>query len=705
MVTLRSLALAVLLVLAAGRPVCAESSAPQSPPNSGPVRVISDIDEVTLDELLGGAVSIASGQLQRPEEAPSIVSVITDDEIRRRGARTLDDVLQTIPGFEVLIDNLGRSRIVARGVAESGNVLILFNGQRLNEGASGSAALINLEIPLHNIKRIEVIRGPGSALYGTSAFTAVINLVGYSAQDFHGMRVTGGSGSFGTQEYSFILGRSIGDAGLASSLQFVHADGPTFSVPADRQTLRDLASGTHLSLAPGLASKSRRSLDASVNLSIGTLRIDARFRAEEQGGYVGVFDILGPNNQLRNRQWLVSATDRLRPGEGWTFTPHASFTENRLGTRFDALPPGYVQPTLFGPLAFPDGLTVDTESPSRRFAADGTFEHRTRGRSQEMFGVSYEREWTFDVRTATNFDLLNFIPLPTLQRSAMTHLPLVSRQIASVFAQEIFNAGPLGITAGARFDHYSDFGNTMNPRAALVWRLPAGLYIKALYGEAFRAPSFFELYFDTGGFFSGDRGLLPHKLRTKELALLYARGRLRSSGNYFHSSTPNLILPASIVSTEALAATTRYVNTPGFDAQGVELELEQGIGIDEALTLNYTFQSPRDRATHRRAPDVPSHLANGAYTKQFGRYVSVTPVFQWRGARPRDRLDPRRPYPAYGILNVNVRLKNVFNTLEVAVTANNLFDKQYAAPSAVTGIPGDYPLPGGTAFLKAKYKF
>jgi iron complex outermembrane receptor protein len=682
----------------------AQPPATQPAAPSSSARTIDDIDEVSLDELLGGTISIASGRLQRPEEAPAIVSVITDDEIRRRGARTLDEVLQTIPGFEVLTDSVGRSRITVRGVAESANVLILFNGQRLGEATSGSALLVNVEIPLHNIRRIEVIRGPGSALYGTSAFTAVINLVSYSAPDFHGVRATVGGGTFGTQEYSAILGRNIGSVGLAASLQFVDAAGPDLPILADRQTVRDVVAGTRFSLAPGQAGTSSRSLDAAANVSIGTLRIDGRFRSEKRDGYVGIFDILGSNNRLNNAQWLVAATDQRRLGDHWTFTPRASFTQSRLGARFDALPPGFAQPTPFRDLVFPDGLTLDTESPSRRFAADGTLEHRTGQRSHEMFGASYEREWMFDVKTAANFDLLNFIPLPTLQPTARPHLRLVTRRIASIFGQEIFNAGRLGITAGVRLDHYSDFGTAANPRAAVVWRLPSGMYVKALYGEAFRAPSFLELYFDTGGFFEGDRNLRPQKLRTQELALVYTRRRLRLSGDYFHSSTRNLIVPATAVSAEALAATTRYVNTPGFDAQGVELELERGIGIDEWLTLNYTFQRPRDRATHLRAPDVPSHLANGAYTKQFGHYITVTPVFQLRGERPRDRLDPRPPYPAYALLNLNVRVKNVWNTLEVALTVNNLFDKRYASPSGVSGIPGDYPRSGRAVFLRAKYK-
>src|SRR5438128_3277104 len=170
-----------------------------------------DIDDLNLDDLLDVPISIAAGKVQRLEEAPSVVSVITADEIRRLGARTLEDVLQIIPGYEVLTDNQGRNRIGVRGVVTLGsseNVLVLFNGHRLNEHIFGGATVVNQEIPLYNIKQIEVIRGPGSALFGANAFVGVINIISYTAENFEGSEVSLGGSSFGTQEYSVVSGRT-----------------------------------------------------------------------------------------------------------------------------------------------------------------------------------------------------------------------------------------------------------------------------------------------------------------------------------------------------------------------------------------------------------------------------------------------------------------------------------------------------------------
>src|SRR5262245_32754390 len=107
--------LAVALAWLAGTDVSAQTppSTPQPPREGGG---FTDVDELRLEDLLDLTVSIAAGRIQPVEEAPGIVSVITDEDIRRMGAQTLSDVLAIIPGFEVLTDNSGRPRIAVRGI-------------------------------------------------------------------------------------------------------------------------------------------------------------------------------------------------------------------------------------------------------------------------------------------------------------------------------------------------------------------------------------------------------------------------------------------------------------------------------------------------------------------------------------------------------------------------------------------------------------
>src|SRR5207344_1888406 len=130
---------------------------------------------------------------------------------------------------------------------------------------NGGATVTNLDIPVHNLKQIEVIRGPGSALFGTNAFVGVINLVPYTTKNFSGVEVSAGAGSFGTGQASIVTGHTIGDLGVSTAWQFRESDGPRLVVPADAQTLVDrLVAPFGLrpaSLAPRTVADDRRSVD------------------------------------------------------------------------------------------------------------------------------------------------------------------------------------------------------------------------------------------------------------------------------------------------------------------------------------------------------------------------------------------------------------------------------------------------------------
>jgi len=143
-------------------------------------RDFKDFSEISLEELLSTNVTVASKTVEKPEEAPSSVTVFTQTDIRNMGITSLQELLNFVPGFQTTRDvEQGRAdRIVARGrgTALSESVLFLINGQRINDLYTGGASLLNRDIAVENIKQVEVIRGPGSALYGSNAFLGVVNI-------------------------------------------------------------------------------------------------------------------------------------------------------------------------------------------------------------------------------------------------------------------------------------------------------------------------------------------------------------------------------------------------------------------------------------------------------------------------------------------------------------------------------------------------
>lgn len=146
----------------------------------------SDLANLSLEELMNIKVSVASGTATSLKQAPGIVTVLTEDEIKSSGARDLIDVLNLVPGFQFGVDVFGVTSVAVRGLwGHEGKVLMLWNGHELNELLFSTLQFGN-HYPIHQIKRVEIMRGPGSALYGGNAELAVINVVTKSGADLNG---------------------------------------------------------------------------------------------------------------------------------------------------------------------------------------------------------------------------------------------------------------------------------------------------------------------------------------------------------------------------------------------------------------------------------------------------------------------------------------------------------------------------------------
>jgi iron complex outermembrane receptor protein len=685
---------------------------PQGPTVLERLGEFEDIEELDLDDLLRVTISIAAGRAQTLEEAPGIAGVLTAEEIRRLGARTLEDVLVTLPGIEVLRDGLGRGRIVVRGVpggvttGSSENVLVLYDGHRLNEDIDGGATIVNLDIPVANIKKIEIVRGPGSALFGANAFLGVINIVSQTSDDLNGVEVGIEAGSFTTVGGAVLVGKVVADLAFSGFVQYRSTEGPRLPVPADAWTRVDQAlaplGAPAASRAPGRTRDERRSLDVSLQATWRDLRLLVRGKDESSGGYVGFGDVLGTRNALDNRQLAVDASYRRAVGQIGELQARIAFTENRTGQFLDPLPPNSVLVRPDGTIVFaPEGILVDARLNSRRIGGELALD-KSLGKHHASVGLGLEREATFGLETRGNFDPLTRLPRPSFGPEPPL-IPESSRRVASAFLQDVYSPSPrVGLTAGLRWDHYNDFGGTLNPRLAAVIRFPKGLNLKLLYGRAFRSPTLLELFIDFPGF-KGNNRLEPATIETLEAALVYRRRNLRIGANYYANFLRNFIVSDRPFNP---AQDALIVNTPGIDARGLEIEARRSFGSRHALFANYAYQRPVDHSTKRRIADAPAHLANVGATVGLGDSVSLTPTVLWRGERLRAASDLRAPLGAYALVNVTLRARNLLgSTLEIDLIVRNLFDRTYADPSSPSGLPDDYPRPGRSAYLAATCKF
>ena len=196
---------------------------------------------LSIKELLSVTVQVASNNKEPAMLAPSSVTVFERSQILEMGVRSVEELLNFVPGFQtsrVTFLNQGY-RVSARGLVTgqpSYSVLFLMDGQRMNSDMSGGAMFDNRFITTANIERVEVIRGPGSAIYGSGAFSGVVNII--TTKDTNDAYVA--AGDFGSREF-YTNGSVASDAWKASGFVRFYKDeglnyGPELTTQIDPST-------------------------------------------------------------------------------------------------------------------------------------------------------------------------------------------------------------------------------------------------------------------------------------------------------------------------------------------------------------------------------------------------------------------------------------------------------------------------------------
>ena len=246
--------------------------APMSVMGGGEARATEPIEE-DIEQVYGrdeDTISIATGYRKPLDLAPSVATVITEEEIQAIGATTLGQVIETVAGIHTT--NAVDSVVTVRGITS--RVLVLLNNVPVAQGlfVNAFAQLDNIQI--NDIERIEVIRGPGSAVYGADAFAGVINIVTKTSKDINGTEVGARAGSFDTYDGWLLHGGEYGGFDVALSVSGRTTDGFDATVEADAQTAFDALFGTRASRAPGPLNVDKDLIDARAEVSRGpwTLR-------------------------------------------------------------------------------------------------------------------------------------------------------------------------------------------------------------------------------------------------------------------------------------------------------------------------------------------------------------------------------------------------------------------------------------------------
>jgi outer membrane receptor protein involved in Fe transport len=566
-------------------------------------------------------ISIATGSRRPIAKAPAVATVITAEDIKAMGATDLDEVLETVPGLHVARSPLGYNPIyIFRGIFSDFNaqVLVLINSIPITNLFHGDRNQVWGGMPVEAIARIEVIRGPGSALYGADAFAGVINIITKTTQDIEGTQIGFRPGSFDTWDAWALHGGSWGGFDVATILEYHDTDGQREIIEADAQTVFDNFFGTSASLAPGPVNLQRENFDARLDIACGDWRLRAGLqRRRNVGSGAGVALALDPNSRFASDRWNVDLTyHNPKLAENWDVTTQLSYfdTTQEIERNLVLFPPGTLLPigsdgniNLVNPrslVAFPEGFIGNPEVFERhaRFNMSAFYKGFERHTLHAGAGFNYGN--LYKTRETKNFGPGVIDGTVSPIGGALTNVsdtPFVflrerDRKNYYLFLQDEWRfANDWELTAGVRYDYYSDFGSTVNPRLALVWQTRYDLTTKLLYGRAFRAPSFAELGSFNNPVTIGNLNLDPETIQSLELAFDYRPAdKLRLGLNLFGYQWDDIIRFTPVAQ-----------NTGEQIGYGLELEADWQPTRTLRLLGNYSYQRSIDEATDEDAGNAP----------------------------------------------------------------------------------------------------
>jgi len=593
----------------------------------------------------------ASKHLQSASEAPASVTVVTADEIQKYGYRTLAEILQSVRGFYITFDR-DYSYVGVRGFGRLGDwnsrILLLVDGHRINDNILGQAMLgTEFLVDVDLIERVEIIRGPSSSLYGADAFFAVINVITRKPPQLKGVELSFEPASFGTYKGRASYGGQYRGVDMLLSGTFYNSQGQTLFYPQFNSP------ATNNGVTRNTDDENSQHILATISYHGFTLQ--GLFSARDRGVPTAYFGTIFNDPRTRNlddHQYL-NLSYQHSISEKWQLTAQTSYDQARLQA----------------PLAFSTGLpdgstTVDT------FSFRGNWWD---GEVKLSRTLLEKHKITLGTEIADNLrqDQGNYTPIGNI----FTTDPATS-VIWALYGQDEFAiTHQLTLSAGLRYDHYSNFGGTTNPRLGLIYHLFQPTTLKLLYGTAFRAPEPFEVTPGYGPFYDDNLGLKPETIRSVEGVVEQALGQhFRLSASVFQNRIENLIS----LETAASNGHAVYQNSDKARATGTEIELDGQSAGGVKGTVSYSYALVEDPATHQVLTNSPQHL---------GKLNLILPLVQQRlfaslGAQytsPRQTL-AGNTVSGFPTFNVTLLGHTLGRHLDLSTSVYNILDKKYFDP-------------------------
>ncbi len=638
--------------------------------------------EMNLEELLSVNITGATLREESIKTVPASTSVFTRAQIEALGLDYLHELLNLVPGFQSMRagDSPVSYAFSIRGRRQSGQsreVLLLVDGRVFTDPRSGGIEGAIHLYPLANIERVEVIRGPGSAIYGSGAFTGVINIV--SRKRVNQLAI--GVGENNQRNADINLSKTLGEWQTNLYTHVADDNGEQYVVGSE--TTRD----------------PRREIVMDWNIRYRNSGLQA-FYSEQQADD---FYVLEKINNDFNSYWQefhhLRFDQQLNPTDYWKINLAISHEKAAQELTGILMPAGTLA-TLSSPPSNAPILTkgvLSSEAYRLNLANDVDISNA----SSLQFGLEWQHQREINARSFNNYDLLQLMrrDFPVTYFGELRGEIQVgkenSRDITGIYAQWLYQFSErTRLTSGVRYDYYESLDTRVSPRFGLVHQLSRVHTLKLLYSEAFRAPTFGETDLQNNQFLIGNPNLESEVVKTTEIVWGGVWNRLTLGASVYQNYYEKPI------SAGFDGATRTYVNG--------ESQKNYGIGAradwqwnDQWILRGHisTFHDLPD-AYFREADELGSLGVNYHQEKWNWSWSAI-----YQGERQYQLTSSQRAtLDSFWYMNSQLRY-DIKRQTHIAFAIKNLTDKQYFTPAQGAGVVGGVPNRGREASITLSWQF
>jgi outer membrane cobalamin receptor len=605
--------------------------------------VAADVTDMSLEQLMQIGVVGASKYEQKQSQVGAAVSVITRQEIKAFGWRTLDQALASLPGVYVTYDRQF-TYLGVRGFGLPGDyntrVLVTINGNRVNDpifdsGPSGRELPVDMDL----IERIEFIPGPGGAVYGQNAMFAVVNIVTRTGAEVNRAEIAVGY----QQPQALIEGRASwgghfdNGVDVLMSVSGMNAKG--------QNLLFDYGASGKSGIAWGLDADRTKQVFASIARGPWSFEFVYGYEHKDDPTAAYMADPLVPNQYQDTGYTLTQLQYKDNFASDTLHVSARLFTANDISD----------ERLSFGGTYYTFPSTPDLAGVEARIVSTALAAHTL------MLGLEAQDNYDTDQSQIVVAD-------PALN----AYVPGSGYRIGLYGQDEWRLASALAATLGLRVDRNNTTGTALSPRLALIWQATAQTTAKALYGVAHRAPNAFE---DLSGFTpdAHSLGLSGETIDTLEFDLDHRIGRnLALRAAIYQWTLRDLILQSN--------TSQIYQNERPVDTRGIELSTDKTWDSGARLRDSVSIQHADYRSDDAEVVNSPKVLGKLNFSSPLP-FHGVRLGYELRYDSSRLTLNGTT-LGGYALSNLFLSTESLAKGLEISLGVGNLFDKRYAQPAS-----------------------